>query len=227
MNIGFLMDPLSKIHTHKDTTFAMLLASQQRGFKNSVMMPEDIWLQNGIAWGRMQSITVYDDLAHPFDLGESTEAPLADLDVLLMRKDPPITMDYIYLTQLLEIAESQGLRVINKPSSLRDVNEKLFTAWFPQCCPKTMVTSQKELILDFADSVERAVIKPLDNMGGTSVFQLSLDDHVILCHYQYSFLQNKRPRKFAVGKNLWQQQFADDCLMDGTHSGWRIYHHRL
>ena len=176
MKIGFLMDPLHTIKIAKDTTFAMLLASQSRGFKNFVIMPEDIWLQNGIAWGKMQSVEVADNSKNPFILGGSEEQPLVDLDVLLMRKDPPVTMDYFYLTYLLELAESQGLRVINKPSSLRDANEKLFAAWFPHCCPKTLVTSKTDLIIDFVETVDRAVIKPLDSMGGNSIFQLSSED---------------------------------------------------
>ncbi|MDP1574144.1 MAG: glutathione synthase [Coxiellaceae bacterium] len=176
MRIGFLMDPLHTIKIAKDTTFAMLLASQFRGFKNFVIMPEDIWLQDGITWGRMQSVEVSDDIKNPFVMGDIEEQPLVDLDVLLMRKDPPVTMDYFYLTYLLELAESQGLRVINKPSSLRDANEKLFAAWFPHCCPKTLVTSKTDLIIDFVETVDRAVIKPLDSMGGDSIFQLSIED---------------------------------------------------
>ncbi|PIZ04705.1 MAG: glutathione synthase [Gammaproteobacteria bacterium CG_4_10_14_0_8_um_filter_38_16] len=183
MNIGFLMDPLSKINIKKDTTFAMLLASQARGWKNNIILPEQVWLRDGIAWARAQAVTVFDDAKHYYELGETKEQPLVDLDILLMRKDPPVNMNYIYLTYLLEQAESQGLLVLNKPSSLRDANEKLFTAWFPQCCPKTIVTSQSDLILDFLESVEDAVIKPLDNMGGASVFRLSkmdLNHHVII-----------------------------------------------
>lgn len=183
MNIGFLMDSLSKINIKKDTTFAMLLAAQERGYKNKIILADNIWLQGGIAWGRMQSVTVFDDPNHYYELETVEEQPLVDLDVLLMRKDPPVTMQYMYLTYLLEQAESQGLLILNKPASLRDANEKLFTAWFPQCCPKTLVTSQSDLIIDFVESVTDAVIKPLDNMGGESVFRLSLADsnhHVII-----------------------------------------------
>ncbi|OGT43480.1 MAG: glutathione synthase [Gammaproteobacteria bacterium RIFCSPHIGHO2_12_FULL_40_19] len=183
MNIGFLMDPLSKINIKKDTTFAMLLASQERGFQNKIIFPEDVWLRDGIAWGHMQSVIVFDDPNHYYELGPIEEQPLVDLDVLLMRKDPPVNMQYMYLTYLLEQAESQGLLVLNKPASLRDANEKLFTAWFPHCCPKTLLTSRSDLIIDFVESVEEAVIKPLDNMGGQSVFRLSVEDpnhHVII-----------------------------------------------
>lgn len=183
MNIGFLTDPLSRMNIKKDTTFSMLLASQERGWKNWIILPQHIWLREGIAWGRMYSVTVFDDSNHWYELGEMEEQPLVDLDVLLMRKDPPVDMQYIYLTYLLEQAEAQGLLVLNKPSSLRDANEKLFTSWFVQCCPKTLITSQSDLIIDFVESVEEAVIKPLDNMGGQSVFRLNTEDlnhHVII-----------------------------------------------
>ena len=154
----------------------MLLSAQERGWKNYVILPENIWLQDGIAWGRMQRVQVFDDVNRWFELSDMEEQPLVDLDVLLMRKDPPVNMDYIYLTYLLEQAEAQGLFVANQPTALRDANEKLFSAWFPQCCPKTLVTSQIDLILDFLESVEVAVIKSLDSMGGNSVLKMSLQD---------------------------------------------------
>lgn len=176
MRLGFLMDPLESINIKKDTTFAMMLAAQAREWEIFTIMAGDIWLQDGIPWARMQAMVVADNLDHPFTRGEVIEQPLVDLDALLMRKDPPVTMDYFYLTYLLELAESQGLHVFNKPASLRDANEKLFTAWFPHCCPKTLVTSQSDLIIDFIENVEHAVIKPLDSMGGNSVFHLSLSD---------------------------------------------------
>ena len=176
MNIGFLMDPLSQIDFKRDTTFVMLLASEARGWKNGVITADNIWLREGIAWAKIQWITVFDDENHPYELGEIEELPLVDLDALIMRKDPPVDLNYFYLTYLLEQAEAQGLLVLNKPSSLRDANEKLFTAWFPQCCPKTLITSQTDLILDFMHSVGDAVIKPLDSMGGQSIFRLSHQD---------------------------------------------------
>lgn len=175
MEIGFLMDPLSQLHFEKDTTFAMLLASQQRGYRNRVLFSEDIWMQDGMVWGRMHAVVVM-DVAPYYELGETQEQPLVDLDLLLMRLDPPVNANYILLTYLLELAESQGLRVVNKPASLRDVNEKIFATHFLDCCPKTLITSQLDLILDFVDEVETAVIKPLHAMGGQSVFQLSLSD---------------------------------------------------
>ena len=173
---GVLMDPISGINIKKDTSFALLLAAQARGWLNFVIEPEDIWLQDGIVWGRMQQVSVFDDVKSWYEVNDIVVQPLADLDLLLMRKDPPFDMNFLYLTYLLEQAEAQGLPVFNKPSSLRDANEKLFTAWFPQCCPKTLVTSQENLILEFLENVDSAVIKPLDGMGGRGIFRLSIDD---------------------------------------------------
>lgn len=174
--LGMVMDPIQNINPHKDTSFAMLLEAQRRGWKNYYIKPQEIWLQDGIAWGRMAQITVVDNLDHWFDLGESLDQSLVNLDVLFMRKDPPFDMDYIYLTYLLEQAEAEGLLVINKPASLRNANEKLFTLWFPQCCPKTLVTSQPEFIREFISENTEAIIKPLHGMGGVSIFRLRLDD---------------------------------------------------
>lgn len=174
--LGMLMDPIATINIQKDSTFAMLLSAQARGYENYYIEPRNVWLQDGITWGRMQKVTVQEDLAHWFDLGEPIEQPLVDLDLLLMRKDPPFNMDYVYLTYLLELAEKQGLLVVNRPSSLRDANEKLNTAYFPQCCPRTLVSCDAELLREFVLDEERAIIKPLDSMGGASVFQIFADD---------------------------------------------------
>ena len=202
MKTGILMDPIQNINPKKDTTFAIMLAAQNRGWENFVMGPEDIWLQDGIAWGRMQSVQVFDDYDVWYELGEIIEQPLVDLDLLMMRKDPPFTMDFLYLTYILEQAQSQGLMVVNNPSSLRDANEKLFTSWFPHCCPKTLVTSQKNLILDFLDSVDEAVIKPLDSMGGQGIFRLKINDdnHVAIIET----VTNRGTRKVMV------QQFVPE-----------------
>lgn len=176
MKIGMLMDPIAHIQVHHDTSFAMLLETQRRGWENYYMEPQDIWLRDGVAWGRMQKIHVQDNSEHWFDLDDAVEQPLSDLDILFMRKDPPFNMDYIYLTYLLEQAEAQGVLVINKPASLREANEKLFAAWFAPCCPKTLVTSQFQLLKEFVLAEEEAVIKPLDGMGGASVFRARARD---------------------------------------------------
>lgn len=173
---GMLMDSIADIKIKKDTSFAILLASQARGWKNYFLQPHDIWLQDGICWGRMQAIHVEDNPNRWFELEKAFEQPLVSLDFFFMRKDPPFNMQYIHLTYLLEQAQRQGLRVINNPSSLRDANEKMFTAWFPQCCPRTLVTSQISLLREFVLEEGMAVIKPLDGMGGRSIFKASAQD---------------------------------------------------
>jgi glutathione synthase len=176
MKLGILMDPIDAIRPEKDTSFALLLEAQSRGYSISYMEPRDIWLQDGICWGRMRTLSVVDDPSDWFSFQDERAQPLADLDVMLMRKDPPFDMQYIYLTYLLEQAEAQGLRVINKPASLRDANEKLFTAWFPQCCPKTFVSNRIDLLRDFVMAEGKAVVKPLGAMGGESIFVLQAED---------------------------------------------------
>lgn len=176
LKLGVVMDPIAAINIKKDTTFAMLLAAQARGMSIHYLEPTDIWLQDGATWGRMRTLRVTDDPTHWFDLGEVVVQPLAELDALLMRKDPPFNMEYIYVTYLLEQAEAHGLFVLNKPASLRDANEKLYTVWFPQCCPKTLVTSQPELIKEFAHSEHDIIIKPLGGMAGRSVFRVNARD---------------------------------------------------
>src|SRR3990167_5384983 len=166
LHLGVLMDPIASIKPHKDTTFAMLLEAQARHMKIYYLEPKDIWLQDGLIWARTYPLRVQDNPTQWFELGNSTEQPLTELDVLLMRKDPPFNMEYIYLTYLLEQAEANGLWVLNKPASLRDANEKLYATQFPQCCPKTVVTSQPDLLKEFAYNEEEIVIKPLGGMAG-------------------------------------------------------------
>ena len=176
MKLGIVMDPIDRIKIAKDTSFALLLEAQRRGYEIYYMEPQDVWLQDGISWGRMRLLTVEDDLERWFRFNDEMILPLADLDLLLMRKDPPFDMQYVYLTYLLEQAEAQGLSVFNKPASLRDANEKLFTVWFPQCCPHTLVTRRADLLKEFVATEEKIVIKPLDAMGGESIFVVNDGD---------------------------------------------------
>lgn len=176
MKLGIIMDPIEEIDVTCDTTFALMLEAQSRDYEIFYMEPDAVWLQDGLIWGRMSPIEVRDDEDDWFELGEERSQPLVELDAVLMRKDPPFDMDYIYMTYLLEQAESQGLLVVNKPQSLRDANEKFYTAWFPQCCPKTLVTYDMDLIHDFLDEEEQIIVKPLDNKGGGSVFMLESGD---------------------------------------------------
>jgi len=154
-----------------------LLEAQSRGWELVYMEQTDLYLDEGMAMASSRSLSVQRNSEKWFGLGEQQDKPLSDLDVILMRVDPPFDMDYIYSTYLLEQAEAQGVLVVNKPQSLRDANEKLYTAWFPNCCAPTLVTSQPNRIRQFLAKHEDVIIKPLDGMGGASIFRLKKEDH--------------------------------------------------
>ena len=172
VRLGVVMDPISEIKIAKDTTFALLLAAQSRGWILHYMEMADLSLSDGVPYARARLLTVDDNPAGWYSFGQTRYVPLADLDVVLMRKDPPFDMEYVFSTYLLEQAEQAGVLVVNRPASLRDANEKLFTAWFPQCCPPTLVTRRDGQIRDFLREHGDIVVKPLDGMGGTSIFRL-------------------------------------------------------
>lgn len=174
--IGIVMDPVQAINTKKDSSFAMLLAAQARGWQIFYMQQADLFLRDGQVLASMAALTVQDDPYDWYQLGDAQIAPLHSLDAILMRKDPPFDMEYIYSTYLLEQAQSQGVLIVNDPQSLRDANEKLFTAWFPQCCPPTLVTRQKSLMREFQQQHGDIIIKPLDGMGGASIFRVMQGD---------------------------------------------------
>ncbi len=169
------MDRIDRININKDTSFAMLLAAQKRGWTLYYMELNDLFLRNGRAFARVQLITVQRARVF-YQVIEEKTLPLADLDVIIMRKDPPFNQEYIYATYLLEQAEREGCYVVNKPQSLRDANEKLFTAWFPQCCTDTLVTRNHARLNDFLVEHQQIILKPLDGMGGASIFHLKMGD---------------------------------------------------
>src|SRR5262249_21951232 len=138
--LGVVMDPIGAIQYAKDSTLAMLLAAQARGFQVTYFEQDDLELRDGEPFGHGRPLTVRADPASWCALGESRVVPLAELDALLMRKDPLFNMEYIYTTYILERAETRGVRVVNRPQGLRDMNEKVYTAWFPQCCAPTLIT---------------------------------------------------------------------------------------
>ena len=176
MKIGVVMDPIQRIKIKKDSTFAMLLEAQRRGHDLYYMEQTSLSIDGSEARGVIHGLKVFDNPDGWFELETGEQAPLASLDVILMRKDPPFNMDYVYTTYILELAERDGALVINKPQSLRDANEKLFTSWFPQCCVPALVTRDANQIRAFAETHGKSVIKPLDGMGGDSIFQLRADD---------------------------------------------------
>jgi glutathione synthase len=174
--LGVLMDPISAITYAKDSTLAMLLAAQERGFELAYLEQRDLLLRDGVAAGTLRPLTVRADAASWFTLGEPRLAPLSELDVLLMRKDPPFDMEYIYSSYILERAEAAGVLVVNRPQGLRDMNEKVYTAWFPQCCAATLITRDMNHMAAFLREHGKIVVKPLHGMGGASIFVLQGGD---------------------------------------------------
>ncbi|MEO1889310.1 MAG: glutathione synthase [Cycloclasticus sp.] len=177
MRLGVVMDPIGSINIKKDTTFAMLLEAQSRGWELFYMEQQDLYLFNGTAKATYRPLTVQRDENNWFELDDTIDDLMSEMDAILMRVDPPFNMNFIYTTYVLEQAEAQGVLVVNKPQSLRDANEKLFTAWFPECCSPTLVTSQTQRIKDFLIEHEDVIVKPLDGMGGASIFRLKKADH--------------------------------------------------
>ncbi len=174
--LGVVMDAIQTISVEKDSTFAMLLEAQRRGWDIWYMEQGDLFLEDGRAHGRMQRLQVEDRPSAWHSLSSARTAPLDALDVILMRVDPPFDMEYIYTTYLLEQAEQRGTLVVNRPRSLRDANEKLFTARFPQCCAPTLVTRSQPRLLAFLEAHRDIILKPLGTMGGASIFRVRLGD---------------------------------------------------
>ncbi len=170
--LGVVMDPIDTINPRKDSTFAMLLAAQRRGFQLRYLTQGDLYAKGGEVWARQRSLTVRDDEHDWFELGEGSHSRLDNVDVLLMRKDPPFDMEFIYTTYLLEIVARQGVLVLNNPRSIRDCNEKLFALQFPQCCPPLLVSRDQALLASFHGEHQDVIFKPLDGMGGASIFRI-------------------------------------------------------
>ena len=171
-----VMDAIGAITYAKDSTLAMLLAAQERGFELVYLEQRDLLLRDGVAEGHMRALTVRANPADWYTLGPAVTAPLRVLDCLLMRKDPPFDTEYIYSTYILERAELEGVLVVNRPQGLRDINEKAYTAWFPQCCAPTLITRDMAEMGGFLREHGKIVVKPLDGMGGRSIFVLEKAD---------------------------------------------------
>src|SRR6202023_83788 len=174
--LGVVMDPIDAIKYAKDSTLAMLLAAQARGFVLNYLEQSDLSLRDGVAFGRVRPLTVRADANDWFTLGEPRLEKLGQLDAILMRKDPPFDTEYIYSTYILERAEEQGCLVVNRPQGLRDMNEKVYTAWFPQCCAPTLITRDMGEMGGLLREHRKIVCKPLDGMGGRSIFVLGEGD---------------------------------------------------
>ncbi|MDX7986737.1 glutathione synthase [Xenorhabdus sp. 12] len=176
IKLGIVMDPISSIKIKKDTSFAMLLEAQKRGWEIHYMEMNDLYLHQGEARARTRLLTVEENPQQWYQFGSEQEIALDTLQVILMRKDPPFDTEYIYATYILERAEAKGSLIVNKPQSLRDCNEKLFTAWFPELTPDTLVTRSDKHLREFHQKHGDVIFKPLDGMGGASIFRLKQDD---------------------------------------------------
>ena len=176
IRLGVLMDPIEGIKPAKDTTLAMLLEAQSRGYELRYMTQPDLSARGGRLATRWRPLEVADDAARWFSLGDTRDSPAAELDVLMMRKDPPFDMEYIYTTYLLERAEAEGVLVVNRPAALRDVSEKAYTLWFSELTPPTLVTRSIADMRRFLGEHGQIVVKPLEGMGGRSVFVLKGGD---------------------------------------------------
>ncbi|MCP5557914.1 MAG: glutathione synthase [Verrucomicrobiaceae bacterium] len=174
--LGVVMDPLETVRPEGDSTLAMLIAAQRRGWSLVTMDTPDLRLHDGQAMASMRRVRVFDDPSRWFEVMDTLDGSLADLDILLMRKDPPLDIDYIAATWVLDRAEADGVLVVNRPQALRDANEKIFPSWFPQCCPPTVVSASPQTLHRFLAEQKHIVLKPLDLMGGRSVHQLHHGD---------------------------------------------------
>ncbi|RMG55411.1 MAG: glutathione synthase [Gammaproteobacteria bacterium] len=174
--LGIVMDAIDTIKPAKDTSLAMLLEARRRGWALHYFEQSDLLVHDGVALGRYRQLEVRDDPTDWYRLGEEGLMRLDDLDCILMRKDPPFDMEYIYTTYILDLAAARGTLVVNRPDSLRDANEKFFITRFPQCIPETLVSRDMNRLRAFAEDLEDIVVKPLDGMGGASIFRIRKGD---------------------------------------------------
>lgn len=176
IKLGVVMDPIERITYIKDTTLGLLLAAQERGCTLYYMEQQDLFLDNGQPFATMRPLKVFADPQHWYELGDTGTTDLRELDVILMRKDPPFDNEFIYSTYILEAAERLGTLIVNRPQSLRDCNEKIFATQFPQCCPPVLVSRSSQKLRDFHAEHQDVIFKPLDGMGGEGIFRCKADD---------------------------------------------------
>jgi len=176
IKLGIVMDPIESINIKKDSSFAMMMEAQRRGWEIHYMEMNDLSLEQGKAVARTRVVSLKEDPSDWFEFHSEQEISLSDLDAVLMRKDPPFDTEYIYATYILERAENEGALIVNEPRSLRDCNEKLFTAWFPELTPTTIVTRRADKLKAFHQEHGDVILKPLDGMGGSSIFRVMHGD---------------------------------------------------
>lgn len=175
MKVGIIMDPIETVKTYKDTSFRLALEAQTRGDELLYLEMKDLFIDGGNPMGFVRPLTVRDQKHDFYTLGDGCDIHLGELDVILMRKDPPFDTEFMYATQILELAEQAGALVANRPQSLRDCGEKLFTSWFPDSISATLVTRDSDRIREFHQTHKDIILKPLDGMGGASIFRVKAD----------------------------------------------------
>jgi glutathione synthase len=175
LKIGIVMDPIDNINYKKDSSLAMLWAAQDKGWDIWYMEQQHLYIDNGVAMANMAPLKVARNPEQYFERGDYQSAELASLDIILMRKDPPCDNEFMYSTHILEMAERTGTLVVNPPQRLRDCNEKLFATQFPQCCPEVLVSKDNVQLKAFHAKHKDVIFKPLDGMGGTSIFRVQED----------------------------------------------------
>ena len=219
MKFGVVMDPIESIAFKKDSSLAILLKAQERGHELIYMEPNSLFLTEKGPYAKVYDVLVKDDPNDWFSLGNVRIIPLEELDLIIMRQDPPFDSSYIYNTYVLDQAETRGVKVVNKPSSLRDCNEKVFATEFPQCCTPFLVSSDDDLLREFINTHGDTVIKPLDGMGGSSIFRLKKGDSnigVIL-----ETITNHFETKVMIQRYIKEIKDGDKriLLVDGNHFG--------
>ena len=219
MKFGVVMDPIESIAFKKDSSLAILLKAQERGHELIYMEPDSLFLTEKGPYAKVYDVLVKDDPNDWFSLGNVRIIPLEELDLIIMRQDPPFDSSYIYNTYVLDQAETRGVKVVNKPSSLRDCNEKVFATEFPQCCTPFLVSSDADLLREFINTQGDTVIKPLDGMGGSSIFRLKKGDSnigVIL-----ETITNHFETKVMIQRYIKEIKDGDKriLLVDGNHFG--------
>ncbi len=222
VKLAVVMDPIKAINFKKDTTLAMLLAAQKHKYELWYIEQDDLYQENAVAMAEMHSLEVRYDPKDWFTLGPAVRRPLADMDVILMRKDPPFDNEFIYSTYILERAEEQGVLVVNKPQSLRDCNEKMFATQFPQCTPPVLVTRNKSLLREFFQVHKDVIFKPLDGMGGSSIFRLQPGDPNVSVIIET--LTNHGKQQIMAQKFIPEIAQGDKriLMIDGEHVGYAL-----
>ncbi len=216
VTLGVVMDPIGSIKPYKDSTFAMLLEAQSRGWVIHYMEQPDLYVRDGVARARTHDLEVEDNTESWYRLGDCRDIPLANLDVILMRKDPPFDMEYIYTTYILELAQACDTLIVNRTDSLRAVNEKAYTVWFPDCCPPTLISRSKEDLSRFLADNKKIVVKPLDGMGGRSIFVVDKGDINVNVIFE---TMTEEESRFIIAQRFIPEIFKDGdkrvLLVDG------------